>query len=96
MNCTEQQAEEILKTLGKEDLLFCHHGEVMARPDAYKRMAELIDGMIGTSSGRPMASTPTDDPIERKRLMRELRDIERDFSDEQAWRKEGVERGWSQ
>jgi hypothetical protein len=46
MKFTPEQAEEILKTLGKEDLLFCHHGEVMARPEAYKRAALLIEQTI--------------------------------------------------
>lgn len=41
--CTPEQAESMLKTLGKEDLLFSHHGEVLARPRAYARLAELID-----------------------------------------------------
>lgn len=35
-------SENSLRTLGKEDLLFTHYGNVMARPDAYARLAELI------------------------------------------------------
>lgn len=39
---TATRAREILQCLGTEDLLFAHHGGVMARPDAYARLAELI------------------------------------------------------
>lgn len=39
----EIQAELILRTLAKEDLLFCHHMTVNARPNAYKRLAELVN-----------------------------------------------------
>lgn len=38
-----EKAEEALRALGKEDLLFCHHQEVMARPGAYERLAEFFE-----------------------------------------------------
>jgi hypothetical protein len=31
---------------------------------------------------------------ERRRINRDIRDVERDFDDEQRWREEGQERGW--
>lgn len=31
---------------------------------------------------------------DRKEILREIRDIERDAADEQRWREEGQERGW--
>ena len=43
MKITKEQAKEILHTLGNEDLLFTHHGNVMARPDAYERLVELLE-----------------------------------------------------
>jgi uncharacterized coiled-coil DUF342 family protein len=33
-------------------------------------------------------------PSERRDIMRELRDIERDFGDEERWQDEGRDRGW--
>ena len=38
-----EKAEEALKALGKEDLLFPHHGDVHARPEAYERLAEFFE-----------------------------------------------------
>jgi len=38
-----KMAEEALRALGKEDLLFTHHGDVHARPDAYERLAEFFE-----------------------------------------------------
>lgn len=39
-------ATKALEKLGKEDLLFCHHGTVIARlnssPTAYQRLADLF------------------------------------------------------
>ena len=39
----QKWAEVALRTLGKEGLLFSHHGEVMARPEAYERLSELFN-----------------------------------------------------
>lgn len=36
-------AERMLRTLGKEDTLYAHHGGVHARPKAYERLASMID-----------------------------------------------------
>lgn len=37
----------------------------------------------------------TDDPSERKAIMDELRDIQRELADEERWRDEGRDRGWT-
>ena len=37
----------------------------------------------------------TDDPMERKAIMDELRDIQRELADEERWRDEGRDRGWA-
>lgn len=36
-------AEKALRALGKEDLLYPHHGDVHARPAAYDRLAEFFE-----------------------------------------------------
>lgn len=49
---TKEAAKEILKTLGREDLLFTHHGELSARPEAYERLRQLVNAAVsktGTS-----------------------------------------------
>jgi hypothetical protein len=38
----EEFAKDALRTLGKEELLFTYHSDVIARPAAYVRLAELI------------------------------------------------------
>lgn len=58
LRCTAEQAEEILKTLGKEDLLFSHHAVVMARPDAYERLAKLVVEVCGREMPRPAVAAP--------------------------------------
>lgn len=35
-----------------------------------------------------------DDPVERRALQRELREMEREARDEERWREEGEYRGW--
>lgn len=40
-------SEKALKSLGTEDLLFVHDNNVMARPEAYDRLAELIAEYLG-------------------------------------------------
>ena len=36
-------AQLALRSLGKEDLIFSHHGGVQARPEAYKRLAAFFE-----------------------------------------------------
>jgi hypothetical protein len=36
-------AQLALRSLGKEDLIFSHHGGVQARPEAYKRLASFFE-----------------------------------------------------
>lgn len=37
----------------------------------------------------------TSDPDERRALRGAIRDIEKDLADEERWREQGIERGWS-
>lgn len=39
----EVAAEDALRALGKEELLFVHHGDVYVRPDAYARLATFFE-----------------------------------------------------
>lgn len=36
-------AEEILRALGREDLLYAHYGDVHARPNAYDALGRALD-----------------------------------------------------
>lgn len=36
-------ASEALRALGKEDLLYAHHGTVYARNEAYEKLAEFFE-----------------------------------------------------
>lgn len=38
-----KQAKRALQALGKEDLIFSHHGGVQARPEAYVRLAAFFE-----------------------------------------------------
>jgi hypothetical protein len=40
-------SKEALEALGKEDLLYAHHGAVFARPpDAYERLADFFEKFL--------------------------------------------------
>lgn len=47
MSKAKRAAERMLRTLGKEDTLYTHHGDVHARPEAYTRLASMIDEYAG-------------------------------------------------
>lgn len=36
----------------------------------------------------------TDDPVERRAIMRAMRDLEREEGEREHWQNEGLERGW--
>lgn len=49
----EQMAHDALHALGKEDLLFTHHGNVLARPEAYPRLADFFEKYEGQEPSKP-------------------------------------------
>ena len=40
---SKEAAKKALEALGKEELLFSHHQNVYARPEAYARLAEFFE-----------------------------------------------------
>jgi len=43
VSTAKDAAKKALLALGKEDLLYAHHGVVHARPKAYDRLGELFE-----------------------------------------------------
>lgn len=55
MKRARKMAEKALRALGKEDLLYPHHGNVCARAEAYDRLAEFFEEYARTVPADPQS-----------------------------------------